>query len=488
MATFETLRFDNTYARLPEAFFVRQAISPLAGAHMLAWSQDAAALLDLDPGEARRPEVLAFLNGERPLPGADPISMVYAGHQFGGYVPRLGDGRALLLGEVRTSSGELWDLHLKGAGPTPFSRAGDGRAVLRSTIRELLASEAMAGLGIPTTRALCAIGSKTPVYREEVETGALLLRLAPTHVRFGTFEYFAWTRQPEHVRRLADHVIERSFPELASGGEGRYRRFLDAVIERTARLVAQWQAVGFAHGVLNTDNMSVVGLTLDYGPYGFLDDFDPRLVCNHSDEGGRYRFDRQPEVVVWNLARFAEALAPVLPLDQAEAALEAYAPLFLATYLGAMRQKLGLAGSPEPADDELLFALLELMAEQRIDYTLFFRRLSRFLPGEPNPALAELCQEPAALEPWAARYAARLAQESRAPDERRRAMDRVNPKFILRGYLAETAIRKAEQGDATEVARLLDVLRHPFDEQPDREAYAARPPAWGKRLVVSCSS
>lgn len=488
MATLETLRFENTYARLPDAFFARQRIAPLAEPWLVAWSEDAASLLDLEPGEGARPELLAYLNGERPLPGADPISMVYSGHQFGVYVPRLGDGRALLLGEVRTASGALWDLQLKGAGPTPFSRAGDGRAVLRSTIREFLASEAMHGLGVPTTRALCAIGSKTAIYREEVEPGALLLRLAPSHVRFGTFEFFTWTRQPELLQTLADYVIARDFPGIAAKDEHRYRRLFETVVERSARLVAQWQAVGFAHGVLNTDNMSVLGLTLDYGPYGFLDDFEPTLICNHSDHGGRYRFDRQPDVVAWNLARFAEALSPILPLDQAAAVLETFAPTFVRAYTEAMQAKLGLRTSQGTADDELLNDLQELMVEQHVDYTLFFRRLSAFRPGEANAPLAELLLEPPALDKWAARYAARLAAEGSVMEERRSLMERVNPKFILRNYLAQSAIKKAEEGDPAEVARLLAVLRRPFDEHPGREAYAALPPVWGKKLVLSCSS
>ncbi|MEW6613804.1 MAG: protein adenylyltransferase SelO family protein, partial [Pseudomonadota bacterium] len=295
MRPLEDLDFDNSFARLPEPFYSRVMPTPVPAPELLSYNETAAALLDLDPREAQRPEFVEYFSGNRPLPGSEPLAALYAGHQFGHYVPQLGDGRAILLGEVRNRAGERWELQLKGAGRTPYSRGGDGRAVLRSTIREYLCSEAMHGLGIPSTRALCIVGSELEVYRESVERGAVLLRLAPSHVRFGSFEVFFYRDQHAELKLLADYVIERHYPELADGDD-RYVRFFQEVVLRTARLLAQWQAVGFAHGVMNTDNMSILGLTLDYGPFGFLDRYDPGFICNHSDHAGRYAFDRQPQI------------------------------------------------------------------------------------------------------------------------------------------------------------------------------------------------
>ena len=321
MAKLDELRFDNTYARLPPAFYSKLAPTPLAEPHLVSFNPAAAALVGLDPSEAERPEFVEAFGGKSLPRGAEPLAMLYAGHQFGIYVPQLGDGRALLLGEVRGPGGDKWDLHLKGSGPTPYSRGFDGRAVLRSTVREYLCGEAMHGLGVPTTRALCIVGSSEPVVRERVERAAALVRLSPSHVRFGTFEVFQRRGQHAHVRQLADYVIGQHFPEL-SGLPDRFARFLSEVVARTARLVAMWQAHGFAHGVLNTDNMSVLGLTLDYGPFGFIDDFDPGYVCNHSDYAGRYAFDQQPAVGLWNLTRLADSLSSLLTPEQTEAALQ----------------------------------------------------------------------------------------------------------------------------------------------------------------------
>ncbi len=313
MRTLEGLRFDNTYARLPDAFSARLAPTPFTShPYLVSFNPDAASLIDLDPKEVQRPEFVQYFSGARMLAGAEPLAMLYAGHQFGHYVPQLGDGRAILLGEVRNDRGEKWDLHLKGAGQTPFSRHGDGRAVLRSSIREYLGGEAMQGLGIPTTRALCLVGSEDEVLREEgVESGAMLVRLAPSHVRFGSFEVFAHRRQMAHLKQLADYVIENHFSHLQGASDG-YFSFFREVVQKTAELVAKWQAVGFAHGVLNTDNMSILGLTLDYGPFGFLDDYDAGLICNHSDRGGRYAFHRQPNIANWNLHALGEALLSLI--------------------------------------------------------------------------------------------------------------------------------------------------------------------------------
>src|SRR5881296_724297 len=350
LRTLETLQFDNTFARLPEVFYAKVMPTPLKNPCLVAFNPDAAALLDLDPEEAKRPEFAGCFAGHYLPPGTEPLAMVYAGHQFGAYVSRLGDGRATLLGEVRNGRGEKWDLHLKGAGLTPFSRDDDGRAVLRSCIREYLCGEAMHGLGIPTTRALCVVGSEEEVLREQVETGATLLRLAPSHVRFGHFEFFYWRRQFDHLKTLADYVLAQHFPELM-GRPDAYARFYHEAAVRTARLIAEWQAVGFAHGVMNSDNMSVLGMTLDYGPFGFLDDYNPGFICNHSDRGGRYAFHRQPDIGKWNLHALAQALLPLMSEDEAKQALTAYEPALVEHYRDLMRQKLGLLEwRPEDGD------------------------------------------------------------------------------------------------------------------------------------------
>jgi len=491
MRKLEELSFRNTYARLPEAFYSRLAPTPFSKPpYLVSFNADAAALIDLDPKEVARPEFVDYFSGNRPLPGSEPIAMLYSGHQFGHYVPRLGDGRAILLGEVRNRRGEKWDLHLKGAGQTPYSRDGDGRAVLRSTIREYLGGEAMHGLGIPTTRGLCIVGSDEEVLREEgVETGAMLVRLASSHVRFGSFEVFYYRRQYEHLAQLADYVIAEHFPHLTDTGD-RYPRFLTEVVARTAHLMAKWQAVGFAHGVMNTDNMSILGATLDYGPFGFLDDYNPGLICNHSDHGGRYAFHRQPDIGHWNLHALAQALLPLMTEDQAKEALATYEPALVTHYTDLMRQKFGLE-EWRPEDGDLLTGLLAIMQADHADYTNVFRALGDFRsdPSERNESLRDLFLDRAALDAWATRYRERLRSEGSRDAERKQQMNRVNPKYVLRNYLVQIAITQAtEKRDFTEIARLLDLLRDPFAERPDMERYAALPPDWGKRLVVSCSS
>lgn len=482
------LPFDNTYARLGPPFGRRVDPTPLLEPHAVAWNPDAAELLELDAGTGEDPFWVEAFSGNAPLPGAEPTAMLYAGHQFGSWVPQLGDGRAILLGEVRAPSGR-WDLHLKGAGITPFSRGFDGRAVLRSTIREYLCGEAMHGLGIPTTRALCIVGSREPVRRERVETAATLVRLAPSHVRFGSFQVLAARRAHEHLRTLAEYVIGEHFPWLA-GEPDRFVRFYAEVVARTARLVARWQAVGWAHGVLNTDNMSILGLTMDYGPYGFMDDHDPGYVPNHTDVGGRYSYQNQPAVCGWNLARLAEALLPLMEREEAVAALDGYDPAFREEHDALFSAKLGLREARE-GDAELLRDLLALLvhAPYPVDHTRFWRLLGRFGEEEGSDGpVRDLFLDLAGWDAWAARYRARLRAEGSVDGERRARMDAVNPGYVLRTYLAEQAIRRAEEGDFSEVERLRTLLRDPFAEQPEMEAYAEPPPEWGRRLVVSCSS
>jgi serine/tyrosine/threonine adenylyltransferase len=489
MRTIEQLTFDNTYARLPEHFYAKLNPTPFESRPTLVHANPAAArLLDLDPEEFRRPEFAAVFGGSLLIPGMDPLAMLYSGHQFGVYVPQLGDGRAILLGEVTNGRGERWDLHLKGAGLTPFSRDGDGRAVLRSTIREYLCSEAMDGLGIPTTRALCIVGSQDRVYRERPETGATLVRMAPSHVRFGTFEVFYYRRQHDHLRQLADYVIDQHFAHLREAPE-KYARFFAEVVERTATLIARWQAVGWAHGVMNTDNMSILGLTLDYGPFGFMDDYDAGFICNHSDHNGRYAFNQQPYIGLWNLSCLAQALLPLAEQAALKAALDTYMPLFEQDYRARMRAKLGWEQA-HPEDEGLIRDFLGLLQGSHADFTIVFRELSTFSSdaGATNARLREHFLNPSRFDEWAARYRDRLLREQSRDKERAARMDRVNPKYVLRNYLAQHAIEKAQEQDFSEIDRLFGLLQHPFSDHPGMDSYAAAPPNWGKHIAVSCSS
>ena len=488
MPKLESLTFDNGFARLPEAYYSRVCPTPVPAPYLVCHSPEAAALIDLDPAEMARPELVETLAGNRLLPGMDALAALYAGHQFGHYVPQLGDGRAILLGELRNAAGEGWEVQLKGAGRTPYSRGGDGRAVLRSSIREFLCSEAMHALGIPTTRALAIVGSDHPVYREDEETAALVTRLAPSFVRFGSFEVFYYRNQVDAIRHLADYVIARYYPELKALADP-YPEFLRQVTLRTAELMAQWQAIGFSHGVMNTDNMSILGLTLDYGPFGFLDAFDPGYICNHSDTGGRYAFDQQPDVAAWNLTKLAQTLVPLMSVETASQAIGDYPQAFGTAYLGRMAAKFGLPTGGETVP--LIMDALQLLAQNRVDYTIFLRRLCDFdsREGALNAALRDLFLDRAAFDAWAARYGAALRQRGVPDAERGTAMRGVNPKYILRNHLAEVAIRRAaDERDYSEIDRLHRLLARPFDEQRELDAYAAEPPDWAKTIEVSCSS
>jgi uncharacterized protein YdiU (UPF0061 family) len=485
----ETLSFDNSYAQLPETFYAKLNPTPFSEPpHLVSFNPAAAALIDLDPEQAARPEFAAVFGGSMLAPGMEPLAMLYSGHQFGVYVPQLGDGRAILLGEVRNERGEKWDLHLKGAGLTPFSREGDGRAVLRSTIREYLCSEAMHGLGIPTTRALCIVGSDHQVYREQVETGAMLVRMAPSHVRFGSFEILYYRKQHEQLKVLADYVIAQHYPHLVDASD-KYTQFFSEVVERTARLIAQWQAVGWAHGVMNTDNMSILGITLDYGPFGFIDDYDPGFICNHSDHNGRYAFNQQPYIGLWNLSCLAQALLPLAQKEELKAALDRYTPLCEGRYMELMRAKFGLIETKEE-DASLIQDLLALMQLHHVDYTSFFRALGLFQTGSTtlNEPLRDCFLDREAFDQWARRYTHRLREEGSRDGDRLTRMNHVNPKYVLRNYLAQTAIEKAQKRDYSEIDRLLTLLHDPYKDQPGMDAYAAPPPNWGKHLSVSCSS
>ena len=495
MRTLDDLRFSNSFAALPGVFHSRLRPTPLASPHLVSLSSGAARLLDLDDRALRRPETLAALSGLAVPAKADPLAALYAGHQFGHWVPQLGDGRAILLGEVINARGERWEVQLKGAGLTPYSRDGDGRAVLRSSIREYLCSEAMHALGVPTTRALALFGSEEEVYRERIETGAVLVRMAPSHLRFGSFEVFFHRGQYEHLETLANYLLDHHYAELREDPQP-YLRLLEVVTERTARLIASWQLVGFAHGVMNTDNMSMLGLTLDYGPFGFLDAYDPGFVCNHSDYRGRYAFDRQPAVGLWNLACLAQAMLPLLDpengeaaADQAREVLGRYQPAFDAAYAAGLRAKLGLREA-QGADLGLARDLLARMARNRVDYTNLFRALGRVRAAHAvgdSPA-RELFIDRSDFDQWVSGYRARLAGEGGDDAARRAAMERVNPRYVLRNYLAQQAIEAAERRDYSEIEALHQVLSRPFEDQPGREMYAAEPPEWGRTLQVSCSS
>ncbi len=485
------IAWSNRFHRLGESFYTLLAADPLADPHWVACSLGCARDLGLPPDWDSRGDwrSLDVFSGNALWPGMQPLASVYSGHQFGVWAGQLGDGRALWLGEMQTPSGPM-ELQLKGAGLTPYSRMGDGRAVLRSSIREFLCSEAMHGLGIPTTRALCVTGSSSlPVRREEVETAAVLTRVAPSFIRFGHFEHFSHHGQHAQLRQLADFVIEHHYPHCADAAQP-HAALLEAVAQRTAELMADWQAVGFCHGVMNTDNMSILGLTIDYGPFGFLDPFDPGHVCNHTDHQGRYAYARQPSVGFWNLHALAQALLPLIgDPDAALAALEPYKTQFPQALRSRMSAKLGLSRT-EDADRELVDDVLKLMAADKCDFTITFRRLAQFNTeaGAANPDLRDLFIDREVFDAWALRYADRLRHEGSTDAERRLAMNRVNPKFVLRNHLAEVAIRQAKSGDFSETQRLLNVLSRPFDEQPDASAYAGFPPDWASAIEVSCSS
>lgn len=492
MPTLETLHLDDRFATLGERYYSRVQPAPLPSPRLVHFDEDAAALIDLDPREAQRPDFVEVFAGNRPLPGAAaPLAMLYAGHQFGVYVPQLGDGRAMLLAQVRNASGQTWDLQLKGAGPTPYSRHADGRAVLRSSIREYLCSSAMHHLGIPTTRALCLVASPEPVRRETIETAAVVCRMAPSHVRFGSFEVFFYREQFERLQPLADHVIAEHFPQHA----GRYADWLGEIVERTARLMAMWQTVGFCHGVMNTDNFSILGITLDYGPYGFLDGFDAHHICNHSDEGGRYAYDRQPVIGHWNCSRLLQACLPLIDADPdraieiGTALLDRFGPAYSQEVTRRWSAKLGLREARE-GDAELINRFLTLLHRGKSDFTRSFRGLSQVstAEGAPAPAMRDEIVAVEAFDAWLADYRARLRAEPSDDAERRARMNAVNPKYVLRNHLAQHAIERGQAGDDSEVDRLMRLLRRPFDEQPEFEPYAAEPPPSAAHIEVSCSS
>lgn len=448
------LNFQNRFAQLGESFFTRLAPTGFSNPKLVHANDSAADLINLaevDP---------SYFCGNKLIPGGDSLASVYSGHQFGHYVPQLGDGRAIMIGEA-----EGWEIQLKGSGKTPYSRFGDGRAVLRSCIREYLCSEAMHNLGIPTTRALCIIGSDEDVQRETVEKAAMMTRLSPSHIRFGHFEYFYYTGQHKQLRELADFTINNYYPNA------NYDEFFEQVVVKTAQLIALWQSVGFCHGVMNTDNMSILGLTIDYGPFGFMEEYNPKYICNHSDHSGRYAYDQQPYIGLWNLHALAQALTPLVNNERAGEILQKYQPVFSEEYTGLMWNKLGFE---ERQDPKLMGQILDMLEASKVDYTNFFRKLSE---GEN---LRDHFLNRDDYDAWTHEYLARKPN--------RLLMIKSNPKYILRNYLAENAIQAGSKDDYSEIDKLLGILQMPYSEQPNNDIYAANSPDWAKNLEVSCSS
>jgi len=472
--------FDNSYARLPERFFARLSPVPVAQPRLIRVNEALARTLGLEPQRLSAPDGVLALAGNRVPQGAEPLAMAYAGHQFGNWVPQLGDGRAILLGEVRAADGERYDIQLKGSGPTPFSRNGDGRAGLGPVLREYIVSEAMAGLRIPTTRSLAMVATGEQILRQEGPVpGAVLTRVSRSHVRVGTFEYFGNRGDEDAVRLLADYAIARLYPDAANA-EQPYRALLDGVIARTAALIASWQLVGFIHGVMNTDNASIAGETIDYGPCAFMDAYDPATVFSSIDRGGRYAYGNQPRIAHWNLVRFAQALLPLLGPDEdaalkaAQDAINAYPVQFEAAYHAGLGAKCGLAQSRE-GDLPLIGELFRHMKDGHADFTLTFRYLCDSAE-QIDDGLRSLFDNASALDVWLAKWRERLALETVAPADRAASMRAVNPKYIARNHRVEAVIAAAqERADFAPLDELLNVLSAPFDDRPEFAAYADPP-------------
>ena len=484
---------------------------------MVAYAWEVAAQLDLTPEKMASDALQQALAGNRLLQGMDPYAMCYGGHQFGNWAGQLGDGRAIILGEVVNGRGEHYTLQLKGAGPTPYSRAADGLAVLRSSIREFLCSEAMHHLGVPTTRALSLMLTGEQVIRDILyngnprpEPGAIVCRVAPSFLRFGNFQIFAARGELDVLRQLLDYTIRADFPHLGEPTPERakatYAAWYEEVCRRTAEMIVHWMRVGFVHGVMNTDNMSILGLTIDYGPYGWLEDYDPNWTPNTTDAGQRrYRYGQQPQIAMWNLAQLGNALYPLVEeVDPLQHALNTYSKTFNTEWKEMMAQKLGLNAFVPETDDDLIKDLQAVLQLAETDMTLFYRRLPLLQPEADDEVLmaplldayydpAQLTGEHRAqIGAWLRRYLARVAQDGMPDAMRRERMNAVNPKYVLRNYLAQLAIDQAEQGDYSMVRDLLELLRHPYDEQPDQEAYAQKRPDWARHRVgcsmLSCSS
>jgi len=480
--------FDNSYARLPDRFYARLDPTPVASPRLVRLNTALAHDLGIDPDELASPDGIAMLAGNHVAPGSEPLAQAYAGHQFGHFVPRLGDGRACLLGEVVGRDGVRRDIQLKGSGATPFSRSGDGRAALGPVLREYLISEAMAALGVPTTRTLAAVTTGDSVWREARLPGAVLTRVASSHIRVGTFQYFAARGDAEAVRLLAEHAMARHYPD-AAGAANSYRAFLDSVVAAQAELIARWLLIGFIHGVMNTDNCSIAGETIDYGPCAFMDEYDPATVFSSIDHGGRYAYANQPRIAHWNLVRLAETLLPLLGPDEDSAmaaardSLAAFAPRFQAAYLAGLRRKIGLT-TERDGDEALTMDFLKLLEAGRVDFTRAFRTLSGAMTDDT--ALRTLFADSAAFDAWVARWRPRLSAEPGQPSATMRA---ANPAFIPRNHLVEATLAAAvERADFVPFETLLDVLSRPYADDPERALYAIGPREEERVLQTFCGT
>ena len=468
----------HAYAELPEVFYNLQNWEGFKNPSLVIENAQLKKEMGLQNIEGYK--LLEIFNGSSQIKTLKPLSMVYAGHQFGQYVEQLGDGRGLLLGQINSSSG-LIDIHLKGAGKTPYSRFGDGRAVLRSVIREYLCGEAMHALSIPTSRALMIVGSDELVIREKSETAAMLARTAKSHIRFGNFEYFHYNNKPEHVKALADFCIHQ-YPSYFLKTKNSYEDFFRSVVEKTACLIAQWQACGFNHGVMNTDNMSILGETFDYGPYGFMEDYLPSYVCNHSDHQGRYAFKNQPYIGLWNCSALGHALSSLVSEESQGEILQTYEPIFQKTLSELYQKKLGLIKLNRD-DAQLIQGLLDIMESEKLDYTNTFRNISQAITNEETPELNTHI-----AKSWIKSYQARHKIEPSSIDEKVSLINENNPKFILRNYMAQEAIEAAENLNLSMLETLIHVITHPYDELEQFEYFASRSPDWAKDLEISCSS
>ncbi|TNF44671.1 MAG: YdiU family protein [Epsilonproteobacteria bacterium] len=471
------LKLTNPYLKLPEECYERVAPTPLIKPHLIHANPDVAEVLGIDESELRSEDFVTFLNGQHEVEGSDTFAMCYAGHQFGHFVPRLGDGRAINIGTI-----DKYHLQLKGAGITEYSRHGDGRAVLRSSIREYLMSEAMQGLSIPSTLCLGIIGSEHNVRRERVEKAAIVCRVSTSWVRFGTFEYYASNGMFKELEALADYVIDENFPHI-NGRDNRFTLLFNDVMIITARLMAQWMSVGFNHGVMNTDNMSIAGLTIDYGPYAFLDDFRHDNVCNHTDQHGRYSFANQPQVAKWNLRAFMMALSPLANIEKMEKNLDMFDKIYIRYYHYYMCKKLGLEGTVE-GDPELIDDMLDMLESLQVDYTLFLRTLSHYEGDRTALLHTGLYHEP--MNAWLDRYDERIKNIDTTV--RKEQMLGANPKYVLKNYMLQEAIDAAEKGDFTVVDDLFKIAQNPFDEHPEFERWAGATPSEFKNKKLSCSS
>lgn len=478
--TLDNLTLKTPYLSLDEEFYNLTDPAPLDEPYLISFNPEAAKLIGLDSNCGDDPRFIEMLNGTFQPEGSRTFAMCYAGHQFGNYNPWMGDGRTLNLGSV---SG--WNLQLKGSGETLYSRAADGRAAVRSSIREYLMSEAMHHLDIPTTRALGIIGSKTKIVRNTMENAAIVLRMSTSWVRFGTFEYFFYRKEHAKLEALAEYVIAESFPHLKND-EDRFFKMFSEIVERTAIMIAKWQGIGFNHGVMNTDNMSIEGLTIDYGPYAMMDDFNYNYICNHTDRIGRYAYGEQPNISYWNLTKLSEALSPIISKEKMQKKLDDYgAFIYPNAYIDEMRRKLGLL---ENCDDDanLIEALVVALHEAYVDHTLFFRTLSRY-DGDREP-LYDIAMEPVVIDNWLKLYDDRLLKETRTQNERQEAMLTTNPKYVLKNYMLQEAISLAERGDFSMVESLLFIAGHPYDELPQFERFSQETPEHHKNIGLSCSS